>query len=125
MAFATLDDLRSRWFNMPDDISEPELLAKLDDAAVFLLAKYPSIPNVPADPLAGILRMIVCNMVRRSFTNVEFEGVSRYSEVAGPFTETTSFYNSGDNLYLNKQELDLLENALYGTGSAKAFETWG
>lgn len=124
MVYATLPELEARWPNMRDDISDEMLLARLDDASIFLSARY-VLPNPLSDELKGVLRLIVCNMVRRSLTNLEFEGVSRYAETAGPFSETTSFYSSGDNLYLTRQEEDLLDKAIYGSSKAKSMEMWG
>lgn len=125
MAFATLPELEARWPNKPPMIDEDQILAKLEDATFWLMSRYPTIPTDPDETMAGILRLIVCNMVRRAFNNADFEGMSRYSETAGNFAETMSFYSSGDNLYLTKQEIELIENALFGSGGAFAFETLG
>ena len=92
MAFATLPELEARWPNKPPMIDEDQILAKLDDATFWLMSRYPTIPADPDETMAGILRLIVCNMVRRAFNNADFEGMSRYSETAGNFAETMSFY---------------------------------
>lgn len=115
MGFATVADLKARWPTMPDDLSLDIVEAKIEDAGLWLTAQYPTIPENPQGNLAGVLRMIVCNMVRRSFSNQDYEGLSKYSESAGVFSETLSFYSGGDNLYLTKQEIALLESAIFGT----------
>lgn len=124
MIYATPVELASRWPNKPDDIADEMILAKLEDASVWLAARYP-LPTLIEEPLAGVLRILVCNMVRRSFTNQDFEGVSRFAETAGAFSETTSFYSSGDNLYLTKQEEQLMDSALYGSNGAMSVEMLG
>lgn len=124
MIYATPEELAARWPNKPSDIPDEMIAARLEDASVWITARYP-LPAFIEEPLSGVLRILVSNMVRRSFTNQDFEGVSRYAETSGPFSETTSFYSSGDNLYLTKQEEQLIESALDTNGGAMSMEMLG
>lgn len=126
--FATVDDLVARWLNIPDDLPEPILEAKLEDATVWLQVKYPSLPENPDGKIVSVLKMVTCNMVKRSLANPDYEGLTSYSETAGQFTESITLSNtSGDNLYLTKQEQELIEGILFGTstGTAGSFEARG
>lgn len=127
MAYATVDQLQSRWPNMPEDVNLDQVEARLEDASTWIRVKYPDLPTRPSADLQGVLTMIVSNMVRRSFSNAEYEGVASYSESAGVFSESRTFHpGSGDNLYLTKQEAELLEFALWGPRrAAGSFEVRG
>lgn len=141
MMFATVDDLRLRWPDLPvpEDVdgeagvaAVSQFEAKLSDASVWLQVTYPDIPVLAdgeefEEPLGSVLRMVVCRMVQRAVNTAGMEGFKRYSEDAGPFTGSIELFNSGgDNFYLTAQEKALIESALGRGRGAMSMEmvTW-
>lgn len=111
--FATVDDLRARWPDMPagsDDHAE----TLLEDASQFILDVCPT----AADASEGTRRRIVCSVVRRSIeaSTSPMAGLESWSETTGPFSGTLKPVNPNGDFYLTKQERKAL-----GEGRQKAF----
>lgn len=107
--FATPDDLRKRWSGAPAD--DGQVTAIIEDASAWLSALY-DIPASPGEKLAGVLRLVVCSMAKRSLLSAENDHLDSLAQSAGVFGETRSFRNSEGNLFLTKAERDLLDAAL-------------
>lgn len=108
--FATVDDLRARWPDMPVGSDEhAEVL--LEDASQFILDVCPSAVNATE----STRRRVVCAVVRRA---IEAEsspaGIDQYTATTGPFS--TTYKPSGSGFYLTKQE-----KASLGSGTQKAY----
>lgn len=114
---ATFEDLLARWPECP--MEQPQAQVLLDDASAWLQVMYPEIGVAPAAPVAGVVRMVVCQMVRRVANTVEAAGVASLTDTAGPFTWTKSMSNPDGNFYLTAQEKALLEAALSGSGRSR------
>ncbi|WP_257160401.1 hypothetical protein [Corynebacterium cystitidis] len=110
VAFTTVEQLRSRWSEAPDD---DELLAeKIEDAAVWLRAWFPSIPNSLSDQLAAALRVVNVSMVKRALVAGNSQQFESITDAAGPFSRSRSFRNPDGDLFLTKQEQVMLQRAL-------------
>lgn len=105
MAFATVEDLEARWRTLTDE--EKTLAATLlDDAAVKLSPWV-----IEDDELqAAKLKVVSCDMVKRAMKAAEsdLEGIEELSATMGPFGRTTRFTEQVGELYVKKQEKDLL-----------------
>lgn len=117
MAYATVEQLESRWRPLtPGERSRAAVL--LDDAAVRLDAAYP--PSDPATAHELAVREIVsCEMVKRAMAGPEGldgVGVTSLQMGAGPYQQTTQFSNPTGDLYLTRADKRLL-----GGGVQKAF----
>lgn len=109
MVFSTFEDLRSRWPQL--EASESDVQALLEDASLWVATMY-AIPEPVGDRLGGVLRMIVCAMVKRALLALRTGNVASQTHTAGPFTEQLSYSNADGNFYLTSAEKDLLEAAL-------------
>lgn len=112
MSFATVDDLKLRWANHPDD--DKVIEARLEDATVFIKALYGKrIPLDMSDDLSILLKSLTVQIARRSLA-AEQEGreVSSTTRTAGSFSETVSYRNTEGNLFLTGAEIEALEALL-------------
>lgn len=112
--FATVDELKARWPDMPPGAeSNAEVL--LEDASQFILDVCPS----AVDASKSTRRRVVCAVVRRAMqaSAAGQVGMSQMSETAGPFSASWTASNPNGDYYLTKQEL----KALGGGGRPKAF----
>ena len=111
--FATVDDLKARWPDIPPGAEEhAEVL--LEDASQFILDVCPS----AADVSAGTRRRIVCSVVRRSIEaqSSPGAGMSQFQATTGPFTNSYTPTNPHGDFYLTKAEKSAL-----GCGRQRAF----
>lgn len=116
-AFASADDVTARW---PDlGVSADRLDVLLEDASTWLSVWYPSIPEFPAAPLDGALRLVVCQMVRRAVRSERMDGIEQSSESAGPFSYSVRMSNPDGNLFLTAQEKQTLDS-LVGVSGGRA-----
>jgi len=54
----------------------------------------------------------VCAMVRRAMTSADREGITQETETTGPFSNSFTYANPGQNLYITKEERELLGQGL-------------
>ena len=101
MAYATVEDLASRWRAL-DASEESRADVLLEDAAVvidsYLRGKVAS---------EDALRVVSCNMVKRAM-DADMSGVSQQTETAGPYSQTFTWANPNGDMYLTKRERDML-----------------
>jgi hypothetical protein len=110
--FATVQELRDRWPDMPAG-ADQHAAGQLEDASQFILDVCPS----AADVSEGTRRRIVCSVVRRSMESAGVpSGVEQFSQTAGPFQRSFRPANTGGDFYLTKSERKAL-----GGGRQKAF----
>lgn len=106
MAYATIDDLETRW--RPLSIQEKQrALVLLEDAALRLDLAFPP----PADltpPLEAVRVIVSCEMVKRALAAPGGIGVSSVQQGAGPYQETLTYTNPSGDLYLTKADRKLL-----------------
>ena len=111
--FATVDDLRARWPDMPigsDATAEVLLL----DASQYIMDVCPA----AATASDATKRRVVCSIVRRAMTADQSpaQGAESYQLGAGPYQETFKPINPHGDLYLTGQEKRVL-----GCGRPRAF----
>ena len=110
VAYATSDQLASRWHALDED-EESTAGELLEDAAVWLRIWFPGLDARIADGRieARAAEMVSCAMVKRAMIASGREGQSSGMEVMGPFTSQAAFRNPEGNLYLTAQEVNLIE----------------
>lgn len=110
VAFATPEDVRARWAAAPAE--DTALTALLEDAALWLSAWFPGIPEQPGERLSGALKLVSVSMVKRALLAEDSDHLESASETAGPFAQSRTFRNPDGNLYLTSQEQKMLRRAL-------------
>ncbi|HNP58424.1 hypothetical protein [uncultured Gordonia sp.] len=119
-AYATAQDLRSRWPALADSATAEVLL---EDAALWLRTWFPDLDARIASGAvdAGLAEMISCAMVKRAMLASEHEGQANQQSTAvmGPFTATSqvAYRNPEGNLYLTTQESDAFDGRPSGAVS--------
>ena len=113
MPFATVEELRARWPDMPHGADE-HAATLLEDASEFILDVCPS----AASARAGTRRRLVCAVVRRSMEAQASPsaGMSTFQATTGPFTNSYTPTNPHGDFYLTKAEKSAL-----GCGRQRAF----
>lgn len=111
--FATVEDLKARWPDMPPGSDEHAAIL-LEDASEFILDVCPS----AASAREGTRRRIVCAVVRRSMEAQASPsaGMSSFQATTGPFTNSYTPTNPHGDFYLTKAEKSAL-----GDGRQRAF----
>lgn len=111
MTFATIERLKLRWQEFPQDLPDEVAEIKLEDASAWLSVRY-SVPDSPSANQSSVLEMVTCSLVRRSLSNVGKEDVASESETYGQFKYSKSYVDrGGEDMYLTKQEKELLDKA--------------
>lgn len=109
--FASINDLRRHWPELPED-REEEATQKLAEASLIIRSLYGGIDTKVASGQvdAGLLELIVCRMVKRSLLASinDVEGIASRNETAGGVSMGFSFSNPNGNLYLTKDDKNLL-----------------
>lgn len=110
--YATVDDLRDRWPDMPvgsDDHAE----VLLADASALMRAECPTLDSVDT----AVLRMVCVDVVKSAMQSPDVgAGVSSLNMGAGPFSQQVSYANPAGDLFLSKKHKRLL-----GCGRQRAF----
>lgn len=103
--FATVADLEAGWRT---------LTASEQNRAETLLGRASTILSSAVDVVAGdetqaeLLMSICCSMVQRAMSVGDAFGVTQQTQTAGSFSHSTSYANPTGDLYLTKQERQLL-----------------
>ena len=107
MAYATYQDVEARWRDLTAD-EQTKCSTLLDDAAAMLDTMVTV--NDSDEAQAYLLKVVSCNMVIRSMVASESTalGVDQLSATMGPFGQTAHFANPNGDLYLTRQERDML-----------------
>lgn len=109
-AFATPDDLETRWRPLAgDEVARASAL--LDDASAMLRAEMPGIDDRIDQGLMdpALPRQIVAGMVKRAMQGPPgMAGVESHSRGVGPFQGSVTFANPTGDLYLAKKDRKLL-----------------
>lgn len=106
MAFATVQDLESRWRELTEDEAErAEVL--LDDAAVYLSALV--VVDAEDEQQQEALKIVSCNIVRRMMNvSDDLYGVSDATMTADIYSQRYTFAGGGGNMYITKPEKRML-----------------
>lgn len=114
--YATVDELRARWPDMPTG-ADDHASVLLEDASALMRAECPTLTGVDA----AVLRMVCVDVVKtalKSELNQPDVGgdVSSVNYSAGPFSQQVSYRADSSDLYLTKKHKRLL-----GCGRQRAF----
>ena len=123
--FATVDELRKRWKDMPEGIDEDAETA-LEDASQFILDVAPT----AVDAHERTRRRIVCAVVKRSMQVPEdMIGMSSNNLQAGPYLSQRTPVNPHGDFYLTKLEKKALGSMKQSAGDmdllAGSRRVWG
>lgn len=119
-AFATVDDLLDGWpnktFSEDERIAAGVLLFRASGYLAGLLAKK-HIAIDPSDMLQAVnLKTVTVNMVRRSMSSGDVDGLASMSQTIGSTTAQVSWSNPSGSFYLSALDKDIL--GLSGGGRA-------
>ena len=116
-AYATLEDLQSRWRQLSAD-EQQRATTLLSDAAVkiALACKQSGVAIDAADELQSeALKSINCEMVKRAMMSpIDMPPVSNFAQTAGSYSESQTYVNPTGDLYMT-----LGEKKMLGIGTQK------
>ena len=116
-AYATLEDLQSRWRQLSAD-EQQRATTLLSDAAVkiALACKQSGVAIDAADGLQSeALKSINCEMVKRAMMSpIDMPPVSSFAQTAGSYSESQTYVNPTGDLYMT-----LGEKKMLGIGTQK------
>lgn len=116
-AYATLEDLQSRWRLLSSD-EQQRATTLLSDAAVkvALACKQSGVAIDAADELQSeALKSINCEMVKRAMMSpIDMPPMSSFSQTAGSYSESQTYVNPTGDLYMT-----LGEKKMLGIGTQK------
>lgn len=103
--FASVEDLESRWRELdPDEEDCASVL--LEDASSFLVSEFRRVgKKIDTDDeiVLSNLKRVCCSIVARSYPD-DTDGISQFSQTAGPFSSSQTIANPARDMYLTKQE---------------------
>lgn len=111
-ALADVNDVIARWRPLsPEETSVVETL--LEDASDMVRVRWPDIDQrLESGAVSSITVIrIVAGMVRRAMLNRNVEGVTQGSETTGPFTDSQTYSNPNNNLFLSADDIRALDPA--------------
>lgn len=105
MAYATIEELESRYGALTDEQQERASVL-LDDAAVLI----DSAATIDTEARESAARVVSCAMVNRALQAAESDayGVSQATMTAGSYSQSMSFANPSGDLYFTSTEKALL-----------------
>ena len=108
VVFATLDDLALRTGNTYEASEADRINALLSDASVMLVER--GFDPSETDPYRlAAAKTVVCNMVARKLASDGASDVySQQTMSAGPYSQTYTYANAGEALYVTRRELQSL-----------------
>ena len=116
-AYATLEDLQSRWRLLSAD-EQQRATTLLSDAAVkiALACKQSGVAIDAADELQSeALKSINCEMVKRAMMSpIDMPPMSSFAQTAGSYSESQTYVNPTGDLYMT-----LGEKKMLGIGTQK------
>ena len=122
-AFATVEDLLDGWPNKTFNESEATAAAALlTRATAYLMSKLrkKGIEIDPADDVqAENLKTVTTNMVRRSMSSGDSEGLSQMSQTIGSTVASVQFANPSGAFWLSPLDKEIL--GLSGSGGRAGF----
>lgn len=109
VVFATVEDLALRTGTTYDASETDRINALLSDASVMLVER--GFDPAETDPYRlAAAKTVVCNMVARKLSSDGLaSSVQQQTLSAGPYSETYTFANAGEALYVTRRELQSLK----------------
>lgn len=122
VTFATIDDLALRTGNTYEASETDRINALLSDASVMLVERGFD-PSETNEYRLAAAKTVVCNMVARKLASDGMSDVySQQTMSAGPYSQTYTFANAGEALYITRRELQSLR--LIGGYRILQAQTW-
>lgn len=108
VVFATLEDLALRTGNTYEASEADRVNALLSDASVMLVER--GFDPSETDPYRlAAAKTVVCNMVARKLASDGASDIySQQTMSAGPYSQTYTYANAGEALYVTRRELQSL-----------------
>lgn len=108
VVFATLEDLALRTGNTYEASETDRINALLSDASVMLVERGFD-PSETNEYRLAAAKTVVCNMVARKLSSDGMSDVySQQTMSAGPYSQTYTYANAGEALYVTRRELQSL-----------------
>lgn len=108
VCFATIDDLAARTGQTYSTDEEERIETLLLDASVILVERGFN-PAETDEYLLHEAKVVVCNMVMRKLGSDGLaSSVTQQTMSAGPYSESYTFANAGEVLYVTRRELQSL-----------------
>lgn len=108
VTFATLEDLALRTGNTYEASEADRINALLSDASVMLVERGFD-PSETNEYRLAAAKTVVCNMVARKLASDGMSDiVSQQTMSAGPYSQTYTYANAGEALYVTRRELQSL-----------------
>lgn len=108
VTFATLEDLALRTGNTYEASETDRINALLSDASVMLVERGFD-PSETNEYRLAAAKTVVCNMVARKLASDGMSDiVSQQTMSAGPYSQTYTYANAGEALYVTRRELQSL-----------------
>lgn len=108
VTFATLEDLALRTGNTYEASEADRINALLSDASVMLVERGFD-PSGTNEYRLAAAKTVVCNMVARKLASDGMSDiVSQQTMSAGPYSQTYTYANAGEALYVTRRELQSL-----------------
>ena len=132
--FATIADLQMGWRELEDQeatIAET-LLVRATAHVSALLSKHGVRVDASDEVQSTNIKSVVCNMVRRSMSAGDVEGLSSMSQTIGSTTASVQWKNPDGAFYLSKNDKEILGisgksayRSIYARANGDAAETLG
>lgn len=111
--FATVEDLAAGWSGYEDDMEEQAstMLVRVSTRLAAMLAAHGIEVDRHDEVQSAILKDVTCEVVRRSLSSQSVADgmpVSQFTETATPYSNSYIFSNANGDVYLTRQEKELL-----------------
>lgn len=115
--YATLEDLKAHWSKLPVE-DEEDAAQKLHEASIEIRGNYPELDRRLSIPVADggmdpeIPKLVACRMVKRAMDvdeSAPTAGLETFQLGAGPFSMGGKVMNPDGNIYLSKNDRNLLK----------------
>lgn len=111
--FATVADLSAGWSGYEDAMEEQAetMLARVSMRLAAMLKSHGIDVDRYDDVQSAILKDVTCEVVRRSLSSQNVADgmpVSQFTETATPYSNSYTFSNANGDVYLTRQEKELL-----------------
>lgn len=113
VVYATVEDLKAHWSEMPDDV-DADAEQKLKEASIEVRSNFPDVDRrlaaLTLDP--EVPQLVVCRMVKRAMDvgddDVPMAGMESVQFGTGPFSFGGKVSNPDGNVYMSASDKRLL-----------------
>lgn len=121
MTYCAITDVEKRFRPILDREERNKALALIDDASAMLDAEMERFGKKfdESEKMKERLKIVCCNMVIRMLSKSNDECITNSSTTVGSFTESFTYANPDDSLYIKQKErqmLGLVKGKLFAVG---------